>query len=262
MLRDREGAMLALLRILAETTEPVGTRTAAAALQGTYDTKLSESTVSRLLQEMDQRGWTTPVATKGRVLTAEGRSRHERLVLAAQASDTLSSAVSVHTVAGLLELLHARKAVESAVAADAANNCTERDIEDLRGFVQQQADELAVTPMDGRSGLPFHRRVAEMATNSMLRVLSGVVLAPQLDHVEHVMDIILGEHHQEMSVIDHHKAIIDAIEAGDADAAEAAMDRHFAEMIREAEQFMVGKNAEVVARLLEFMEARPTVVPQ
>jgi GntR family transcriptional repressor for pyruvate dehydrogenase complex len=257
MLRDREGTMLALLGILAEAGEPVGTRTAAQALKERYDTTLSESTVSRLLQEMDQRGWTTPVATKGRALTAEGRARHEERMLARRASSTLSSAISVHTVAELLELLHARKAVESAVAADAANHCAPQDVAELRALAQQQAEELAEEPTSGRSGLVFHRRVVDIAQNAMLKVLSGVVLAPQLDHVEFVMDIILGEHHQEMSVVDHHRAIVDAIEAGDAPAAEAAMDRHFAQMIGEAERFMVGKNADVVTRLLEFMESHP-----
>lgn len=257
MLRDREGTMLALLGILAEVGEPVGTRTATSALRDGHGTTLSESTVSRLLQEMDQRGWTTPMATKGRVLTATGRARHEERVLATRASTTLSSAISVHTVAGLLELMQARKAVESAVAADAAQGCTQRDIDELRALAQQQADELAVAPTGGRSGLLFHRRVAEISKNAMLKVLSGVVLAPQLDHVEYVMDIILGEHHAELSVIDHHRAIVDAIEAGDPVAAEAAMDRHFAEMIGEAERFMVGRNAAVVTRLLEFMESHP-----
>jgi GntR family transcriptional regulator, transcriptional repressor for pyruvate dehydrogenase complex len=257
MLRDREGTMLALLGMLAEAGEPVGTRTAASGLADRYDTKLSESTVSRLLQEMDQRGWTVPVATKGRVLTAEGRARHEKLVISAQASDTFSSAVSVHSVGDLLELLHARKAVESAVAADAANHCTEADLAELRDFMQLQADELAIDSSNGRSGLLFHRRIAQMSTNAMLKVLSGVVLAPQLDHIEYVMDIILGEHHQELSVVDHHRAIVEAIEAGDGVAAEAAMDRHFAELIGEAERYLVGRNADVVARLLEFLEAHP-----
>lgn len=257
MLRDREGTMLALLGILAEAEEPVGTRTAAGELKERYGTALSESTVSRLLQEMDRRGWTTPVATKGRTLTAEGRARNEERLLATRASSTLSSAISVHTVAELLELLHARKAVESAVAADAARHCTQQDIEDLRELAQQQADELALEPTGGRSGLVFHRRVADISKNAMLKVLSGVVLAPQLDHVEYVMDIILGEHHQELSVVDHHRVLVDALEAGDAEAAELAMDRHFAQMISEAEQFMVGRNAEVVERLLEFMETHP-----
>jgi GntR family transcriptional regulator, transcriptional repressor for pyruvate dehydrogenase complex len=255
MLRDREGTMLALLGILAETSEPVGTRTAAHGLQARFDTKLSESTVSRLLQEMDGRGWTAPVSTKGRVLTAEGRARHEKLVLSAQANDTFSSAISVHTVAGLLDLLHARKAVESAVAADAATHCAQSDVLALTDFMQAQADELVAEPSNSRSGLMFHRKIAEMATNGMLKMLAGVVLAPQLDHVEYVMDIILGEHHQELSVIDHHRAIVDAIGAGDSAAAEAAMDRHFTEMISEVEKYLVGRNADVVGRLLEFMES-------
>jgi DNA-binding FadR family transcriptional regulator len=197
------------------------------------------------------------VATKGRVLTPEGRARHERLVLSTRASDTFSSAISVHTVAGLLELLQARKAVESAVAADAADHCSPEDVKELEKLTQAQAAELVVEPTNSGSGLLFHRKIAEMATNAMLKVLAGVVLAPELDHVEDVMDIILGEHHQEMSVIDHHRAILEAIEAGDAGAAETAMDRHFAEMIGEAEKYLVGRNASVVAKLLEFMESHP-----
>lgn len=257
MLRDREGTLLALLGIIAESAEPVGTRTAASALHQQYDTKLSESTVSRLLQEMDRRGWTTPMAAKGRVLTPDGRARHDKLVISTQASDTLSSAISVHTVAGLLELLHARKAVESAVAADAANHCTPEDVKELARLTQVQSDEFAVEPTQGWSGLLFHRKVSEMAANPMLKVLSGVVLAPQLDHIQVVMDLILEEHHQEKSMVDHHRAILEAIEAGDADAAEAAMDRHFTEMIGEAEKYLVGRNASVVAKLLEFMDTHP-----
>jgi GntR family transcriptional regulator, transcriptional repressor for pyruvate dehydrogenase complex len=257
MLRDREGTMLALLGVVADSGEPVGTRTAATALQQRFDTKLSESTVSRLLQEMDRRGWTTPVATKGRVLTPEGRARHEKLLISTQASDTLSTAVSVHTVAGLLELLHARKAVESAVAADAARHCAAADVEELEKLTQAQADDLAAGSVQGRPGLTLHRKIADMAANALLKVLSGVVLAPQLDHVDLVMDIILGEHHHEMSVVDHHRAVVKAIEAGDPEAAEAAMNRHFTEMIDEAEKYLVGRNASVVAKLLEFMESHP-----
>jgi GntR family transcriptional repressor for pyruvate dehydrogenase complex len=256
MLRNREGTMLALLGILAEVGEPVGTRTAAAALQERYDTKLSESTVSRLLQQMDVCGWTRAVATKGRILTPEGRARHEQLLISARASAALTSAITVQTVTGLLELLHARKAVESAVAADAANHCTQADVEELKKLTQMQADRLAAEPIGGSTGLPFHRKIAEMGRNTMLKVLSGVVLAPQLDHFDDVMDIILGEHHREMSVVDHHRVIAEAIEAGDAAAAEAAMDRHFAEMIAQAEEFLVGRNVEVAERLLEFMGSR------
>jgi len=254
MLRDREGTMTALLGILAESGEPVGTRTAALALQERHDTKLSESTVSRLLQEMDGRGWTTPVATKGRVLTAQGRARHDESLLSAQAKTTLTSAISVQTVAGLLELLHARKAVESAVAADAAGHATEADIAELRALAQVQADHVAEDAAPGtKGGLDFHRKIAAMGSNSMLKVLSGIVLAPQVDHIDEVMDIILGEHHEEMSVVDHHRAVLAAIEAGDPAAAEEAMNRHFAGMISEAEKYLVGRNAQVVERLLGFV---------
>jgi len=261
MLRDREGTMLALVGILAEAGEPVGTRTAAGALKDQYDTTLSESTVSRLLQEMDQRGWTTPIATKGRALTAEGRARHQERLLATRASTTLSSAISVHTVAGLLELLKARKAVESAVAADAAGNCTPKTSPNCGsspaagGRARAGAHRRSLgpdLPPQGRRDEP--ERHAEGALRRRPRPAAGSRRVCDGHHP--------GEHHQELSVIDHHRAIVDAIEAGDAPAAEAAMDRHFAEMICEAEQFMVGRNADVVTRLLEFMESHPPFARQ
>jgi hypothetical protein len=59
-----------------------------------------------------------------------------------------------------------------------------------------------------------------------------------------------------MTVVDHHRAILAAIEAGDAAAAETAMDRHFSEMIAEAEKYLVGRNADMVERLLEFVGSR------
>jgi GntR family transcriptional repressor for pyruvate dehydrogenase complex len=256
MLRDREGTMLALLRVLAEANAPVGTRTAASALLDSYDTKLSESSTSRLLQEMDTRGWTAPVAAKGRILTSEGRRRHEELVLSVQASATLTDAVTVRNVQDLLELLHARKAVESALAADAAMRATDEDVQILEVLLQAQSEATTAPSKDDPVGLHFHRRIADMAGNSMLKVLAGIVLAPQLNHVEELMDIILGTHQQESSVLGQHQAVITAIGARDATAAEAAMDAHFEQMISEAEQFLVGRNADVVARLLEFMESR------
>lgn len=264
MLRDREGTMLALLRILAEAQEPVGTRTAASALLEGFDTKLSESSTSRLLQEMDGRGWTTPIAAKGRILTSAGRRRHEELVLSVQASATLTDAVTVRNVQDLLELLHARKAVESALAADAAMRATDEDVHALEVLLQAQSKAAGAPSPDADDpvGLHFHRRIADMAGNSMLKVLAGIVLAPQLNHVEELMDIILGTHHQESSVLGQHQTVITAIGARDAAAAEAAMDAHFEQMISEAEQFLVGRNADMVARLLEFMESRPPVSRQ
>lgn len=256
MLQDREGTMLALLGIIGDSGEPMGTRTAAAKLDENYGTKLSESTISRLLQSMDKRGWTTPVASKGRVLTPEGRARHERFLVSTRATDNLTSAISIQTVTDLLELLHARKAVESAVAADAALHCAEEDVDALKLLCGTETDVSRTGRSYGGGGLSFHRRIAEASTNTKLKVLTGFVLAPQLDHVDEVMAIILSQREAEMSVLNHHLAILEAIESGDARAAESAMYRHFEDMIDEAESYLVGRNAEMVERLLEFVGSR------
>lgn len=251
-MRNREGALLTLLNQMSSLEGPIGTRFARQALERA-GIVTSESSVSRLLRELDERGWTVPVGTKGRVLSAAGRERAREAAFSARASASLQRAVDIKDMRDLLDLLHARQVVESAIAASAAQSATPDQIDALRAHLAEHRSAVGSAAMSSQPGLMFHRCVASMTTNRMFNTLAGVVLAPQLNGVEAVLDIILGSKRQNETVIDEHQKILLGIESGNPMRAEAAMREHFDTMMRSAEKFIDG-NELVFERLLVWMD--------
>ncbi|MEU5836114.1 FCD domain-containing protein [Streptomyces diacarni] len=249
-MHDREGAMLALLQLMSGSSDPLGTRNAQREL-ARRGRELSESSVSRLLREMDARGWTEPVGTKGRTLAVEGRRRAAEAVLTHRAKDSLHNAV--RDTKDLLDLLRARLAVESAVAGDAARAPREGQLERLRGLCVQHARVVGSAPMIEQPGLQFHRAVVEMSTNKILGVAAEMMLAPQLDRVEAVLDTVLATRRDEEKVVAEHQAVADRIAGRDPVGAEEAMRAHFEAMIAAVETSIVGGNEVLVQRLLEWV---------
>lgn len=247
MFNDQDGIMRALLTVLGTSPAPVGTRTARRSLEE-MGFSLSESSVSRRLRELDIRGWTVSVGTKGRVLSAEG---HREL---AQRDDAAGPAathlIDVRDVQDMLQLLRARKVVESAAAADAAAHASDEDLAELRALAMKHRQALGTSRMAHRPGLDIHRKISAMSRNRMLKMLTGLVLAPHLDSVEAVLDITLGSEDDQRSVIDEHDAIFEALLARDPSGAKATMDEHFDKMIDAGEKLVAQGDAEVVDRLL------------
>lgn len=242
--------MLALLQLMSTSSGPLGTRNAQREL-AKRGRELSESSVSRLLREMDAREWTTPVGTKGRTLAREGRRRAAEAVLAHRASDSLQH--SVRDAKDLLDLLRARCAVESAVAGDAARAPEEAQLLQLQDLCAQHARVVGSAPMIEQPGLQFHRAVVEMSTNRILTVAAEMLLAPHLDRVEAVLDTVLATRRDEERVVAEHQAVLDRITQRDPDGAEEAMRAHFEAMIAAAETSIVGGNEVLVQRLLDWV---------
>ncbi|MCM3659789.1 FCD domain-containing protein [Georgenia satyanarayanai] len=253
MANDREEVLRALLAVLASAPGPIGTRAARLALEE-MGIAVSESSVSRRLRELDERGWSVPVGAKGRVLSPDGQRRHAALEFSDRTTASIGQAVDVRDVHDLLDLLHARKAVESAAAADAATHASTADLDDLQRLVAQHRQAVGTPDMAHQPGLDLHRRVAAIAPNRMLKTLTGLVLAPHLDRVESVLDIVLGSDSHQSDVVEEHQQIADAICSRDPEAAERAMDAHFDKMIDAGQRLIVGESASVVSRLLSWME--------
>jgi GntR family transcriptional repressor for pyruvate dehydrogenase complex len=252
MANDREEVLRALLAVLASAPGPVGTRAARLAL-AEMGIAVSESSVSRRLRELDERGWSTPVGAKGRVLSPDGQRRHAALEFSDRTTASIGQ-VDVRDVRDLLDLLHARKAVESAAAADAATHASATDLDELQQLVAHHRQAVGTTDMAQQPGLDLHRKVAAIAPNRMLKTLTGLVLAPHLDRVEAVLDIVLGSDDHQSTVVEEHQEIADAISARDPQAAERAMDAHFDKMIDAGQRLVAGESASVVSRLLSWME--------
>ncbi|OHZ01627.1 FCD domain-containing protein [Salinicola sp. MIT1003] len=254
MAYDREGTLHALMAVLASSSAPIGTRSAQQALEE-MGLNMSESSISRRLRELNERGWAISLGTKGRVISPAGREQLAEFEYSSPSKSPISRVVDVRSVQDVLDLLYARKAVESAAAASAATHATTEDIKALQALLKKHREALGTEQMATQPGLDLHRKIAAIAPNRMLKILTGLVLAPHLDRVEAVLDIVLCGHLHQSCVVDEHQKIVDAIVARDAKAAEQAVDEHFDSMIKAGEKSIVGDNASIITRLLSWMDA-------
>jgi repressor of nif and glnA expression len=80
---DAEGKLIAILKVLSESSEPLGSITIARRLEG-EGVFLSERAVRYHLRIADERGFTQPGGRDGRMITPEGRQEVKEALAAAQ----------------------------------------------------------------------------------------------------------------------------------------------------------------------------------
>jgi DNA-binding GntR family transcriptional regulator len=128
------------------------------------------------------------------------------------------------------QIFHARRTIESAIAALAAERAMPRDVGSLRQLVE--AERTAYAANDARTGLQqsveFHRRLAAIAGNE--------VLARFLEELISRMPLVLLTHRGSNAAcaVDEHTPIVDAIAAHEAAHAAALVHEHLLHLEREA----------------------------
>ncbi len=123
-----------------------------------------------------------------------------------------------------------REAIESAVARRAAESFDRRTREHVEDLLLVQAQVAERGDHDGFRSYDeqFHGALAEGA---------GLPLAFEAvrdlkAHMDRVCQLTLGTPRSMLDLVDQHRAIVAAIDAGDAGAAEAAMRHHLTEILR------------------------------
>jgi DNA-binding GntR family transcriptional regulator len=134
------------------------------------------------------------------------------------------------TEAEAVEILEVRAALESLAARHAATRATREDARELRRLLREmrahreRGDLMSVSETNAR----LHRRILEISGHATATRLSGMLIS-QIVRFQYRTVLLAGRperSHQE------HTAIVDAIAAGDADAAERAMRRHLGNVAR------------------------------
>ncbi|MEP7057967.1 MAG: FadR/GntR family transcriptional regulator [Caldimonas sp.] len=129
---------------------------------------------------------------------------------------------------GPLETIRARQLIESELAAHAARLMKPAQIAGLRESVEIMEAEVAERRMPTRGDRLFHVRIAAASDNSVLLRIVGELW----DERRNPLFAQLGSHFETAAswqlAIDEHRAVIDAIANGSADAARATMALHLA----------------------------------
>ncbi len=128
---------------------------------------------------------------------------------------------------GVRQLQNARALFEIGLARHAAQHATGEDIEKLRLALEanRTADDQ---PTFERTDLAFHYTLAMIANNSIFASLHNALMAWLAE--QRSVSARAGATRSE--IFEQHRAIFEAIEAGDVSAAENAMESHLATVAR------------------------------
>jgi len=128
-----------------------------------------------------------------------------------------------------VEILEARAALESLAVRGAAENATKADVAELRGLLAEMktllkaGDLLRVSDVNAR----LHRRLLEISRNQTAIRLTQT-LNSQLVRFQFRTILAPGRAPQSLA---EHSAVVDAVAAHDADAAEQAMRAHLLHVV-------------------------------
>ncbi len=122
----------------------------------------------------------------------------------------------------LLELWEVRQGLEEQIALLAAGRRSGSDVEKLRGLAGEMRSRKTSSEMFIRSGIAFHRTLAEAAGNTVLLTLWDAIAGL----IEKSQRRIIGIPGQPDEALAKHEALLAAVEAGDEEGARRAMREH------------------------------------
>lgn len=235
MLSEREKLERDMLVVLRDSAQPVGCGHISQNLQQLGHT-ISEATVGRLLRDLDNHGYTDKAGFQGRTLSARGAERLTELDNKQKSLEwgaEFASALRGHGKDELLEVLVARRAIESELAYLAAVHRTAAEAVQLRAILERQRQALAAGGTAAQEDVDFHALIARMARNRVLGAAVALIrqdtqLSPVLEYIRRRV--------KSMVYIDHQR-IAEAIADGRADDARAIMTEHINNLSKDVEKY-------------------------
>ncbi len=235
MLNEREQLERDMLAIVRDSAQPVGCGHISRVLTGNGYT-ISEATVGRLLRDLDDRGLTDKAGFQGRSLSGQGLARLDELENKQRSlawGAEFASALRGHTKEQLLEVLVARRAIESELAYLAAVNRSEAEAAQLGEILERQRLALAGGSGAAQEDVDFHALIAALAGNRVLG--AAIALIRQDTQLSPVLEYIRRQ--VKSAVYIDHRRLTEAIAAGRAEEARAVMTEHLNNLIDDVEKY-------------------------
>lgn len=139
------------------------------------------------------------------------------------------------------QLIGARAMLEGEVAAMAAKSATPQQIAGIEEAVNRMAEIVNSTnPLDeerlSAADWDFHMRIAESTGNYVLAEMVEALRKRQFSPIFRRTEKHFSKRELKVQTVEDHRAVLEAIRAGDADAAREAMKTHQSHVIK---RFMV-----------------------
>jgi len=235
-LDESQSTYFQALSIVAESTEPVGAWQLRHALLD-RGIQVSEATCGRLLRSMEDAGYVESRGRKGRSITARGKrviTEWREKLARDRTQMALVASLSIQNHDELMEVLIARRAIESDVAALAAERATPDEIDTLRQTISEQQIVLDSGSSAIDQNTAFHLGLARAAKNKVL--IAALELIYQHPDVMRAFEYIRAKVGSEM--VEDHRRIIHAVARRSPAASRRAMERHITSVIEDVARFV------------------------
>lgn len=235
MLLEKQRLIYIIMKIIANSQIPVGSGFIRdnLTMQGF---NISEATTGRILRELDNKGFTEKIGFKGRNLTSLGHKKLKELEQEYRINhygNELLNAIKVTGKQELLDILIARKAIESQLAKLAAQFITTKEIQEMEQIINIQQEHVDKGLSIADDDMKFHKAVSLAAKN---RVLDAAMdLIRQHGQISPILEYIRKE--VRSTVLLDHKNIFQAIVSRNPDMAEKAMIRHIENLTNDVKKY-------------------------
>lgn len=235
MSSEKKQLLYQILKTISNSSVPVGSGFVRENLKlNGYD--ISEATVGRILREMDAEGYTEKVGFKGRILTSYGIEKLRELEHDHKINHYGNELINVIKATGrknLIDILIARKVIESQLARFAAQYITQKELKEMEEVIKFQQVHVKKGLSIAEDDVKFHKLIAQAARNRVLDAALDLIrqhgqLSPILEYIRKKV--------KSKVLLDHEK-IFEAIASRNPEAAENAMVKHIENLIADVEKY-------------------------
>lgn len=191
---------------------------------------LSQSTIGRILQNLEYQGYLEKSSNKGRIITEKGKkylkSLKEKININNNAKELIriSSSADKNT---LLDILYTRKILEKETAYLAAKNITEKEIQELTEIIDRQDEQKRLGLLGEKEDLQFHSKIADIAGNKILKQILILILTQKNAY----WDFSYIRQKQSFHSPNYHRKIIEALSKKDPESTSKLMVEHIDSII-------------------------------
>lgn len=208
-----------------------------------YGIHCSTSSVGRLLKGLDYKEYTIQKSNQGRILTPAGQAKLAEFkdnIARVQLQNGFQQSLQVQKYDELIDLLLARKALETEAARQAALKGTADDMERLSAAVDEHRKYVLDNLDPTETALTFHAIIAEISHNRFLKTLLDMLIYEE-KKIEAVFETLITRERGRIYVAEH-ADIAEAVINRDASKAANMMESHIQELYDTIANQMIEKN--------------------
>ena len=223
------------LKILSDSSTPIGAWNLSR-LMLKEGISVSEATAGRILRDLEDKGYVRAEGRIGRVITPLGDKVLSGWLDAKAQTRTHTAFVESLKITErqeLIDVLVARRAIETETAYLSAQNATERDLRNIEKIIQEHEQLLALGSSGVEKDVEFHRALAESGKNKVL--LSALDVIYHDPEVGRALEYIRAKTGSKM--VEDHRRIFARVAERDAEGARQAMAFHIDNVIRDVNTY-------------------------